>query len=172
MAIGAVHAQRRRVVTVDTTYVCISHATTVAAAQTGSKAAFLLSDDHIVLLEHTAKIKDSYTYSLKHLLSSVETADQRPVLNYVYMDDVGGSFEQQALGFMLIDKMLGLGGVLEIVGDGGGGDERGGDAKAGSIVGATKDVVELLIKTDARYQELLPSRIFQKTSLGLVATGT
>ena len=117
--------------------------------------------------------KDSYTYSLKVLLR--QPRSQRPTFDYVYIDGAH-EWHHDGFAFLLLDKMLNVGGVVEL-------DDYDWSISNSPTVNPAvrpkvaleytpsqiaeaqvKEIVDLLIKGNPRYVELLPNRIYRKIS--------
>ena len=117
--------------------------------------------------------KDSYTYTLKTLLRQPRA--QRPRFDYVYID-AAHEWHHDGFAFLLIDKMLNVGGVMELDDYGWSiGSSPTANPKVRPKVALeypqsqideaqVKEVVDLLIKGNPRYVELLPNRIYRKVS--------
>lgn len=115
----------------------------------------------VIAIEHSHKLKDSYTYSLKKMLRT----KPRPQLNYAYID---GDLEwhRDGFAFILLDKMLDVGGVIEFAGASVlMGDQEGkqdlfttDQLKAAQV----SEVLDLLVRSSGRYEEVVKDRAFRK----------
>ena len=125
----------------------------------------------VVTHGNSRKIMDSYNWSLALLLER----EDRPTFDYVFID---GShlWHHDALAFVLADRMLAVGGIMDFD------DYTWSIAKSQTmnptVMPATtrmhtdeqiereqvKMVVELLVRADPRYEEIVPSKAFRKVA--------
>lgn len=115
----------------------------------------------VISIEHSHKLKDSYTYSLKKMLRTAP----RPQLHYAYID---GDLEwhRDGFAFMLLDKMLQVGGIVEFAGASVVmGDQQGKqdffttDQLNAAQIG---EVLDILVRASGRYEEVVKDRAFKK----------
>lgn len=126
---------------------------------------------HVNVVAHpnSRKVMDSYTWSLMRLLQE----RRGPVFEYVYLDGVH-TWAVDALAFLLVDRLLQPGGLVEF-------DdyfwtiERSPSMNPETWPASgrlyTREqiaepqvalVVDLLVRGDPRYEELVPDRLFRK----------
>jgi len=123
----------------------------------------------VVTHGNSVRSKDSYAYSIKRLLRL--PPGQRPTFDYVYID-AAHEWLHDGFAFLLLDKMLRPGGVVEF-------DDYswtiGGSPTAGPRVrragthteeqmqeAQVKEVVDLLVKPNPRYVMVEKDRTFRK----------
>lgn len=124
---------------------------------------------NFVAFGNTRKLKDSYNWQLMRLLVN------GPIYDYVFLDGAH-SWDVDALAFFLIDRLLKIGGYLDF-------DDYGWSFATSRTMNpsafppikemytdeqiATSHVtliVELLVKRDNRYQEIVPNKIYRKVA--------
>lgn len=118
---------------------------------------------------NTARHKDSYNWSLMKL---VKTHNQ-PIFDYVFLDG-SHTWETDGLAFYLLDKLLKVGGYIEF--DDYGWTFNGSPTVNPNVRPDVKElysdeqlaapqiqlVVDLLVKTNPNYVEVMKNRIYQK----------
>jgi predicted O-methyltransferase YrrM len=124
---------------------------------------------NVVRHGNSHRILDSYNWGLMKLIE----AHEEPVFDYVFLDGAH-TWAFDALAFLLVDRLLKPGGHIDF-------DDYGWTLAASpsmkpEVFRATRKlytdeqiahrqvaaVVDLLVKRDARYEEVVPNRIFRK----------
>jgi len=127
---------------------------------------------NIVIHGNSRKTYDSYTWSLMRLLQKHE----RPFFDYVFLDGAH-TWHVDALAFFLIDRLLKVGGYIDFD------DYRWSLKKSPTmnpdVFPATtrmytqeqirerhvKLIVDLLVKRDPRYKEVVKNKIYEKVAM-------
>jgi predicted O-methyltransferase YrrM len=125
--------------------------------------------DNVVCHGNSRKAMDSYNWTLMKLLEQHE----EPIFDYVFIDGAH-TWAVDALAFFLVDKLLRVGGHVDFD------DYRWSLAISPSqnpiafpatatmytpeqiAVPQVAKIVDLLVKRDARYEEIVPNKIFKK----------
>ena len=135
-------------------------------------AALLQADGHTFVHAHgnSRKTHDSYNWSLKKLLDSTNG----PCFDYVFLDGAH-TWAHDALAFFLADRLLRPGGHLDFD------DHNWSLARSPTLRPSVfprtaedytpeqikcrqvKAILDLLVRRDSRYQEVVPDKIFRKT---------
>jgi predicted O-methyltransferase YrrM len=126
---------------------------------------------HANVVEHanSRRLMDSYTWSLMHVLA----AHTEPVFDYVFIDGAH-TWGHDALAFLLVDRLLRPGGFVDF-------DDYGWSLRTSPSMNPqafpeveqlyTDEqidrpqvalVVDLLVRRDPRYVEVVPNKIFRK----------
>jgi predicted O-methyltransferase YrrM len=137
-------------------------------------AARLRADGHDNVVEHpnTRRLMDSYNWSLMRVLAE----HAAPVFDYVYLDGAH-TWAHDALAFLLVDRLLVPGGYLDF-------DDYAWTLRHSPSMNpaAFPDVerlytdeqidarqvalvVDLLVRLDGRYEEVVPDKVFRKRGL-------
>ena len=125
---------------------------------------------NVIAHPNSRKTMDSYNWSIMKLLQ----AHKEPIFDYVYIDG-SHTWAIDALTFFLIDKLLKTGGFLDF-------DESHWIMEDSVTMNPTSFppvkkmftseqietaqvdlIIDLLVKRDSRYTEVIPSKIFRKT---------
>lgn len=134
-------------------------------------AAALRAAGHVNVVAHanSRRMLDSYNWSLMRLLA----AHQEPLFDYVFLDGAH-TWTLDALAFCLIDRLLRPGGIVDF-------DDYAWTLEASpsmrpevfpDVLGLYTDeqiaarqvalVVDLLVRRDERYEEIVPDKAFRK----------
>jgi len=125
--------------------------------------------ENVVCHGNSRKALDSYNWSLMKLLET----HQRPMFDYVFIDGAH-TWGVDALAFFLVDKLLHVGGHVDFddytwsLGISPALNPKAFPATATMYtpeqieVPQVKKVVDLLVKRDARYVEIVPNKIYKK----------
>ena len=124
---------------------------------------------NVVAHPNSRRVLDSYNWSLMEVLAE----HPEPFLDYVFLDGAH-TWAHDALAFLLADRLLSPGGLIEF-------DDYGWTLAASPSMNpaafpdvealytgrqiATAQValvVELLVRRDGRYEEIVPERVFRK----------
>lgn len=126
----------------------------------------------VYFYSNSQRYNDSYNWSLIKLLERRET---RPLFDYIFLDGAH-TFAVDALTFFLCDKLLKVGGYIDF------------DDYHWTIRGSSLDpekvpeillqytdeqidskqvemIVDLIVRNDHRYDEIVPNKVFKKISL-------
>lgn len=134
-------------------------------------AAQLAAAGHMNVVEHpnSRRLLDSYNWSLMEVLAGCDA----PVFDYVFLDGAH-TWVHDALAFLLVDRLLVVGGYLDF-------DDYAWSLRSSPSMNpeAFPDVerlysedqidahqvalvIDLLVRRDERYDEIVPNRIFRK----------
>jgi predicted O-methyltransferase YrrM len=125
--------------------------------------------DNVVAHSNTRRLMDSYNWSLMRLLA----AHREPIFDYVFVDGAH-TWAHDALAFCLVDRLLAPGGYLDF-------DDYRWTLRDSPSMNPdafpeveelyTDDqidaaqvalIVDLLVRRDPRYEEVVPNKIFRK----------
>ncbi len=144
---------------------------TLSPAEVAEVAAALAADGHANVVAHpnSRRLLDSYNWSLMRVLAEHEA----PVFDYVFLDGAH-TWAHDALAFVLADRLLAEGGYLDF-------DDYAWSLRDSPTMNpqAFPDVerlytdeqidarqvalvVDVLVRRDGRYEEVVPNKIFRK----------
>jgi len=124
-----------------------------------------LGYDHVVAFGNTTKYWDSYNWSLMKQVQAHDT----PIYDYIYLDGAH-TFHHDALAFVLCDRLLKPGGHIDF-------DDYFWSLSRSKWMADTrhdylteeqidaqqvKVVIETLVRTDPRYEEVVANKVFRK----------
>jgi predicted O-methyltransferase YrrM len=127
--------------------------------------------DNVFAHPNTRRLMDSYNWSLMELLAQ----HAEPVFDYVFLDGAH-TWAHDALAFCLVDRLLLPGGYLDL--DDYGWTLRDSPSMNPGVFPEVEElythdqidtaqvalVIDLLVKRDPRYEEVLPNKIFRKAA--------
>lgn len=120
---------------------------------------------------NTQKYNDSYNWSLIKL---IQENQNKPIFDYCFLDGAH-TVAVDALNFFLVDKLLKIGGYLDF-------DDYSWKLRGSSLdpkyvpevseqytdeqidSQQVKMIIDILVKPDSRYEEVIPNKIFRKIS--------
>lgn len=136
-----------------------------------TKYAVLVKHPNVVLHPSSDKLRDSYCWSLMHLLQK----HTEPIFDYVYIDGAH-TWDVDGFAFFLVDRLLHVGGIIEF-------DDYGWTLARSSALRPSsfpltakcytreqiktpqvKLVVDLLVARDSRYKAVEGKRVWQKST--------